>query len=371
MTLRIELHGIRPGYGRLELLGWEAATENLEIAIQRNSDGSHLAHDQQWQSTEYWHAPERVSDDQGRLNLELGPDIIDAIVIASGVQFKLFVRSGDVMDSGILRTVGRFLGSEAGHDSADSQEASAEAIDAPNKRHSAANEALEQTADVSANQLADDRDQGDDGQARETIERDAGAHRVWAAVAILLLLVGVAWSAWFFLVASEQQKLPVSKTSTPKAAVVTTAVGGFHPTVPVEAGGNDRVLRFFQGSPTPTLIYARAAGWEQEGDCDAAMIAYRKAAQAEAASAFKFAQRYDPDRFLRGGCIAEAKAETAAFWYEKAASSGNPAAQRRLGELLIENHPSGPLYQSARQWLQKAADQGDRRARSILKAKQK
>lgn len=185
MTLRVALHGIRPGYGRLELLGWDAATENLEIAIQRNSDGGHLAHDQQWQSTEYWHAPERVSDDQGRLNLELGPDIIDAVVIASGVQFKLFVRSGDVIDSGILRTVGRFLGSEAGQDSADSQEVSAEAVDAPHKRHATANEAVEQTADVSANQVANDRDQGDDGQALETIEGDAGTRRVWAAVAIL------------------------------------------------------------------------------------------------------------------------------------------------------------------------------------------
>lgn len=369
MALRIQLRGTRPGYGRLALLGWDGSTENLEIAIQSNSDGGHLAHNQQWQSTEYWHGLESVENDQGHLSAELGPDIIDAIIAASGVQFKLFVRSADTADSSVLRTIGRLLGSEAGSGSSDIVETPLTAVDASQNPQSGG-EALEQKADFPANQYTDDLDQAD-GQTLRTIKHNTGAHRLRAAVLILVLLAGAAWELWFFLREPDQQKALVSKKPKAEAPVVATIEAGFTPAPPAEPAGNARVLRFLQGSPTATLIYARAAGWEQEGDCDAAMIAYRKAAEAEAESAFKLAQRYDPDRFVRGGCIAQANSEAAAYWYEKPASSGNPEAQSRLGVLLIEKHTSGPRYQTARKWLQKAADQGDRRAQAILKAKQK
>jgi len=370
MALRIQLRGTRPGYGRLALLGWDASTENLEIAIQRNSDGGHLAQNQQWQSTEYWHGLEIVEDDQGRLSAELGPDIIDAMIAASGVQFKLFVRSADAAGSSVVQTIGRLLGSEAGNGSSDIEKSPIAAVDVSQNRPSEEGEAMEQTGDFSANQHTEDLDQAD-GQPLKTVEKNSGARRLLAVVLSLLLLAGAAWGLWFFLRQPDQHEAPVSKKQKPDTSVVATIEGGVAQASRAEGAGNPRVLRFLRSSPTPTLIYARAAGWEQEGDCDAAMITYRIAAEAEAESAFKFAQRYDPDRFARGGCIAKANSDAAAYWYEKPASSGNPEAQRRLGELLIEKHASGPLYHTARNWLQKAADQGDRRAEAILDAKQK
>jgi TPR repeat protein len=110
----------------------------------------------------------------------------------------------------------------------------------------------------------------------------------------------------------------------------------------------------------------RAADWEREGDCEAAMIVYQLAAQSDSEAAGRYARRYDPDTFEPSGCISAADAETAAYWYEAAAKAGDVNAQRQLGKILVEKYPSGVMRDQGESWLKRAAQAGDEQARALI-----
>ena len=81
---------------------------------------------------------------------------------------------------------------------------------------------------------------------------------------------------------------------------------------------------------------------------------------------FNITKRYDPDDFQASPCIGAPNRESAQVWYEDAARAGDTAAQRRLGQLLVEQAASGIIYEEGRDWLRKAAAAGDGAARQTL-----
>ncbi|KPX08312.1 Uncharacterized protein ALO75_05100, partial [Pseudomonas syringae pv. coryli] len=86
-----------PGFGFLQVRGWEHDAGNLEFAIQRNQDDYYLQHSQQWANAPCWFAQHFVEDAQGdSISHEVGPDIVDPLLqnSATGV-FNFRLRKPD------------------------------------------------------------------------------------------------------------------------------------------------------------------------------------------------------------------------------------------------------------------------------------
>jgi hypothetical protein len=127
------------------------------------------------------------------------------------------------------------------------------------------------------------------------------------------------------------------------------------------------IADLLEGDPPAAELFSEAEEADAEGDCDAAVLLYREAAKGDAALASRLGAKYDPEGFVASRCITLASSSSAQVWYETAAEAGDPAAQRRLGELMLEDGAQGVIRQQAIQWLRRAADGGDAIAAERLK----
>jgi TPR repeat protein len=127
---------------------------------------------------------------------------------------------------------------------------------------------------------------------------------------------------------------------------------------------------FVQGllaqKPAAQALYNAAETREAAADCEAAVLLYERAANADPGVAGRVARRYDPGDFRPSPCIPSPDLQSALVWYEDAARAGHTWAQRRLGRLLTGQKRSGILYEEGRDWLARAAAGGDEEARRIL-----
>jgi hypothetical protein len=111
--------------------------------------------------------------------------------------------------------------------------------------------------------------------------------------------------------------------------------------------------------PPAARLYSEAEEADAEGQCNAAILLYRAAAKGEAALAGRLGGKYDPQAFVPSPCIKQPSSSSAQVWYEKAAEAGDAIAQRRLGELMLDDGAQGVIRQQAIKWLRKAAAGGD------------
>jgi hypothetical protein len=111
--------------------------------------------------------------------------------------------------------------------------------------------------------------------------------------------------------------------------------------------------------PPAAKLYSEAEEADAEGQCNAAILLYRAAAKGKAALAGRLGGKYDPQAFVPSPCIKQPSSSSAQVWYEKAAEAGEAVAQRRLGELMLDDGAQGVIRRQAIKWLRKAAAGGD------------
>jgi hypothetical protein len=381
MTPSVRLETTGPGQGIFRIAGIEAPGGTLELAIQRNLDDKYLGDGRVWQATPHWRWLPGVETDGGELTVAVGPEIIDPVAAASTTALRVFVRAGGETISGVLRTRGHLLGSPA-------------ALPPDAHAEPRAAEAPEPALELDLELLAEPPD--------PVPEPVSSRRRLRGPFSALLLFVGLicalgilAWQlGWLdsWLGSAPAETAQVGRTDkgqetearldsgVPRTAVGTAtreeaseaAVASGHappspdaPAAPVLTGV-ELARGLLEGNPDPSVLYAEAERREKSADCDAAMVLYNRAAEADPALALALARRYDPDGFRGGPCIGSADALTAAVWYEAAADAGDPPAQRRLGQLLVERETSGPVFEAGVAWLRKAARAGDPKARDLL-----
>lgn len=379
MALTIRLQSSGPGQGVFLISGISAGDKTLELAIQRNLDDKYLGEVQAWQATPHWHAPLDIDSSDEGLGIRVGPEIIDAVTAPSNMALRVFVRWDGQEDSGVLRIKGHMLGSPAA--------LPADVLSGP--------EDPTPDPDPDFSLMAEPRQEA----MSEPTPSPRPRSRAGLWVILLLALVCVAgvtaWQLgwldpWFppeppmteaqpaleGVPQEIQETAPGEATTTTEATTDLPAVSGesVETKVPTADGppaktvtGVDLVRAFLKGGPTPRAQYAEAEKQEQAGDCDAAMILYNRAAQADSAIALDLARRYDPRTHDAQSCIKAPDLSTATLLYEEAARAGDPSARRRLGQILVKLEASGPVFEDGIRWLQQAAQGGDEEARGLLK----
>jgi len=321
-----------PGRGLLRIEGRMGPAESVALAIQRN-DGRYLGVDGSWQATPHWHPQFSAEPDADGLRIELGPALIDGIVALHGQPLLLALRLDGHEDRGVLRVRGSLIGSNAAAPAGDSTLTP------------------EQPRTSSARSGAN----GDDELLLDHVDIDDIAplprsRKRWPLVlggglVVLLLSAGVAaWSLGWL----DQLLAPRTAETPPEQPQ------GFLPSPDTSLTGRAFAVDFLAEGPSGDAVFAAAEARAEAGDCDAALILYARAADADPTVSTAVAQLYDPASFAQGGCIDEANEEMALEHYRVAAEAGVPAAMRRAGEILIGRAESGPVYDEGRDWLQRA-----------------
>jgi len=405
MTLKALLISDQPGHGVVHIAGLAPApAAEVEIALQRSLDEKYLGQNRQWQTTPHWHCAERVERGPDALRLWLGPEIIDSVVAASNMPLRLWTRIDEVEDFGVLRIKGRLLGSSAAATPAPAPEPPSEptphseevarlaAIEADMRRQEQEELARRHAEDQRREQAR--RERQAEAQRQQAAQRRARLVRLLLVLLLVLLLgVGIAgwWFGWF-----ERWWEPTADSVEIPPPVPTEPV---EPTEPLEPppvtappppppvlepepeptpppaststplGGRAGVQTYLQDEPAPSpqAMFEKAQEQEQLQDCEAAMLLYGFAANADPDLALALAQRYDPDMSQTSGCIGTSDPETAAYWYENPAKAGNTVAQRQLGKILTADpNATAAIYEYGLDWLQKAAAAGDAEAQALL-----
>lgn len=181
------------------------------------------------------------------------------------------------------------------------------------------------------------------------------------AAAIAALLVAAAVAAYFLGLFGhkDQPATPESAVTAPKTEAAAA---------PSEINTREDLAKYIQATPEPDKAYQTARTLAERGKLDFAMLLFQHAARGGNADAsVAVARMYDPETWSQQTSpMPQADAETAAYWYEPAAQSGNVEAQRQLGKIMAELTPSGFQHDKGREWLQKAATAGDAKAKALL-----
>ncbi|MBR9971143.1 hypothetical protein [Magnetospirillum sulfuroxidans] len=182
---------------------------------------------------------------------------------------------------------------------------------------------------------------------------------VGVLMVILVLAGGIA--AYFLLFSADDQ--PVAQETTP---IETKQPDGA--VAPSEINTREDLAKYIQATPEPDKAYQTALKLTERGKLDFAMLLHQHAARGgNMDAAMAVAHMYDPESWSpQTSPMPQADAETAAYWYEPPAQSGNVEAQRQLGKIMTELTPSGFQHDKGREWLQKAADAGDAKAKELL-----
>ena len=381
MALTARLETIAPGQGLFRIAGIEAPGEMLELAIQRNLDDRYLGTNQAWQTTPHWHSMPGVQFQGGELRVPVGPEIFDEVAAASNMALRVLVRAHGDEASAVLRIKGHLLGSPAAREMVPPEPGQAPSPEPD---------------------LGRQRDLETLGELRETPPESPvngrGSRALRAGLLILAVVVGAGIGAWQ-LGWLDQWRRP-AESETPRDAsahdVAGPGVSEIEATLepeqeapaesvrnkPAQTGadiqppapppepegllGVERARAFLADDPHAAAIHAEAVRRERAGDCDAAMVLYNRAAEADTQFASALARRFDPQGFVSRGCIEAHDATTASLWYREAADAGDMAAQRRLGQMLIERETSGPVFEDGIRWLRLAARAGDAEAKELL-----
>ena len=365
MALKLELTSERPGYGRLVIRNLAAEGE-LQFSFQRASDHHYLGPSRQWQPTAHWHVVGGVVTDGNDCSSQLGPDIIDGLLLSSSDSMRVSVQGGGSSDQGSMRIIGRLLGSNAAGSSpervsmsrADDGSADAETVPEVPETVEEAPTSTETPPQPPSPQPSTPLTGSSAG---------SGKRWLWILLAVLVLLAALS-AVWYF----DLLKLPGlpgdGGSAAPDITEDTVAVDNEPDTMASTLKGRPRAQAYLVADerPEPQAMFDQAAVWESEGDCEAAMIVYQMAAQTDTDQAARYARRYDPESFEASSCISGADAETAAYWYEGPAGAGDVEAQRQLGKLLVGKYSSGVLREQGESWLRRAAQNGDRDAQALI-----
>lgn len=375
----------RPGYALLKLSGWTHAPGESVLAVQRNQDGKFLGLNGQWQPTPIWHPLQGMAFDQnGWLCGDVTPALVDPLVAEPNVVYRAELKADGTKQQGVIRIAGGVLASSASGERSLPSETGAGfiATEAPKSEPKTKVVVKADLAKVSKPEpvkepepepaLVSEPKPDSDSLKPPLQDQQIKPRRLWAlivSIAVFVLLLsgaGVAWwRGWFPF----DDKVDPVINPIPDPNKKPEEKDEEKPEETDEKRTDLELLqRFLKTKPTSEQILAQAETWEKDKHCDAMrrLMVYGAQKTSDANIAFAYAQKYDPITFQNRGCITEADADSATFWYEIPANSGNVQAQYRLGRLLTEMHRSGYQHDQGVEYLGKAAQAGNAEAKMWL-----
>lgn len=318
------------GYGLLQIRGAGPVQGPVRFSLMRNQGTTpYLGPGGLWQATEFWHPVGETAREGETLTLPLGPDIIDPLVaLPSTVAFRLTLAGGETRSAATLRVSRPLLGTGAL-----APRASPAASPPPEPP-----EPLPPPAPVS------EPPQPLPAPPPETAATPPAPRRraFWAGAAVLVLaLAGIGLFAYLrcLLPGIQPEACQAKPDTTGPAESGTPPSPPPDPVAPKPSScadlGADECL-------------ALAEGALQAGELENARQLYQDAARLGAVKAnIRLARMYDPDHWSRESSPAErADWETAAYWYEEAARTGDPEGLSGAGRLLCDQ--AGTAFERAR-----------------------
>ncbi len=335
MPLKLRLQSTGPGRGLLRVEGHSEPVESVNLALRRN-DGRYLGEGGAWQPTPYWHPQFGAQPGPDGLGIELGPALMDAIVAMHGQPLLLTLRRDDREDSGVLRIRGALIGSNAA--------AEPDKTRAPVQPQGPATEPPQESESIQAPTATE--------AACAQSDPPPTPHRprwpLLLGAALVLALIGAGLGAAWYLGWLAAWIAP------PHASGPEEPPTQFLPSPESVLTGRAFAVELLAGSPSAKQLLAAAEARSEAGDCDAALILYDRAIDADGALGAQVARLYDPASFTAGGCIDAPNEDIALVYLRTAADAGVPAAMRRAGEILIGRASSGPVHDEGRAWLRRA-----------------
>ena len=355
-----------PGHAVLRVVDLDALPEGLTLSIQRQQGpDTHLA-DDGWRRTEAWLQPEHVARVKGDLEFHLGPEICDRL--AGIATIRLRVKEPDI---GVVGTTvvawPPMLTSGAVDPSRRSQDDTIRLRGRPQPEPPPPPAppfepppAVEPAPPTPMPDLRAARDplpaiEPSRGRTGWMIAAVDPAHSSRAAGTSPTPTISRSTKT-----RSLRRRRRHRRTPAPTLAAAAPADAS-------RKSVRETVSEYLASNPAPEAMLAKGKEFEQAGEMNGAFLVWRRAAEAgNAAAQLELASFYDP-------LVTPPKAgftpdgARAADWYERAALSGNPEAQRRYGLLLAKGGAGLPADQGrAKSWLQQAAAQNDAEAKKAL-----
>lgn len=366
MALRMELvadPARGPGYGILRVLGMPPISGRLSIFVQRNQGAEpYLGTEGRWVTQPVLHvigAPEMQAT--GGATIALGPDLVDPIaILPPNCMVLIGIEAGGAKAQGRVAVRGLLPSAAAGEGVAEGvavvhHDDPVEVVD-PEPEPPMPEPLTAQPDFVPIEPLVSDPSHLID----EPKKKASPGVIALGAVLVLILLAG----GWYFSglppfgKGLEAPQAP-AEVATPQA--VPPAEG------PIDS--RDALSRYIASEPGAEAAVAKARELGTQGHLDFAMLVYQYAARLGSVEAsLALGHMYDPDTWSKAvSPMDKPDAETAAYWYEPAAKAGNAEAQRRLGKILLALPQGGAgNREKAKDWLGKAAAQGDAEAKTLL-----
>lgn len=337
--LRIELKAAQsgqPGHGELTVHGWQEGSDALELTVQRNQDGRYLGADGAWDTSPAWHALDGLSLADEKLNGEVGPWLIDPLMLDPQMAYMLQLRNEDGSDKGVLRILGTILSSKAaGNSTHDEKKVERKAEPEP-AIVPVVPEVLPEPPELEPEVIP--------APAPEPVVVEAPLAAPQAPVAkkgsklpliliIVLLILALAAAAWWFLLRKPSTDTVPDATPAPvageMAACSAQALSDAREDLPF-------IQACLKSNPSSKQVLEVIAAAKDAKRCGVVQRLYaHKAQSGDAAIAYAYAREYDPAHYSSGGCIEAADVETAMYWYEIAVNNDpdNQDASQRLEEL--------------------------------------
>ena len=338
--MRAEIIGSGPGTAIIRVLGKGTPAPLEAFQIQRNQvPDSYLAPDGEWQaSPDHWVSlgpADLLSKGEG-FEFRIGPEIVDPIVTTlTRSTFRLNLRGGGKLAVLALAAAGQapLLSSGArARPGVRPQEIPPVEPPAP--------------PDIP---IVEPPEIPIAPPSRIAPVAPQSRRGMLLAVMVALLVVGGGLAWWVY----RDRAGTVSNGSPPESSS--------------ELSLRDELKRFMDTNPTAEALVSKADGMVAEGNREGALYLYRQAVdKGSMESALALGRLYDPTEPANSNSTI-ANAETASYWYAKAAAANIVEAQRRLGILQTRNGLNSSSFAMGIENLKKASDQGDADAAKKLK----
>lgn len=327
--LRLELKKAdsgQPGYGKLVVHGWTGNPEGVELTVTRNQDGRYLEASGGWSTNPTWHALDTLQQEVDALTVEVGPWLIDPLVLDPQMAYQVVLRVGEHQGKSVLRVDGSILSSQAAGSSIREDQRVKPAAPAP-VVETAAEDIIPEPEPEPVIEPEPIEPEPEVVVPPAPVEKKRSKLPLILLLLLVLLLLGAL--LWWFLLRTPAEESPAAVAAGEAAACSSDAL---------KQTRDDLVFiqQCLKSNPGSAQVLEVIATAKQAKRCGVMQRLYAHKAQAgDAAIAFAYAQEYDPDTFSKGGCIASADKETAAYWYEIAVNNDpkNEKASQRLEAL--------------------------------------
>lgn len=347
MPIKVEIIGDTPGQAGLKIIGLGGTNPGQgQMRLTRINGKTSLGADRQWHNEEQWLPLPELFGEGNALVGRVGPDLVDPLALLGPSDIVgLTVRLDGREEEGRVKT-DKLFGS---HLQASMAPVAEIVAPPPEPEPEPAPEPQPIPEPVFA---------GEPPISSQPAERDTSKlPLIAAAIAGLLVAGGI---AAYFLLFSKKDDTPMAQDNAPVVTQTTEA--------PSEINTREDLAKYIQATPEADKSHQMALKLVERGKLDFAMLLFQHAARGGSAEAgLAVARMYDPESWsTQTSPMPQADAETAAYWYEPAAQAGNVEAQRQLGKIMVGLTPSGFQHDKGRDWLKKAADAGDVKAKELL-----